>query len=183
MLTYTVYNQEFVFDSIFNKKKGGTMKNRIAILSISSVLLIALSFNTALTANRSVSKKYLQQLYVNFLTEEGYRPEIDSDGDVRFKHDGKILFIGVSESDANFFRIVLPNIWKIENDTERRKVLAAVDYSNAKSKVSKAYILNNNVWVAIEMFVGDPEGFTTMFTRCLAALMNGKDNFVVKMRE
>ena len=93
------------------------------------------------------------------LSAEGYRPSIDGDGDVKFKREGRTYFIIVSEKDPEFFRLVLANIWEIENDVERSRVLQAADHSNAASKVSKVYIVKDNVWVCVELFVAAPEDF------------------------
>ena len=45
-------------------------------------------------------------MYVDFLTEEGYKPTVDSDGDVRFKKEGMTYFISVHSNDPQYFRIV-----------------------------------------------------------------------------
>lgn len=132
---------------------------------------------------RTSSKAELQRLYKDFLTEEGYKPELDSDGDVRFKREGKTYVIIIDAKDPEFFRLVLPNIWEIESEAERVQVLVAADASNAKSKVSKVCTMGDNVWVSIELFVGQPEDFKKVFTRALGALDNGVINFVVKMKE
>lgn len=100
------------------------------------------------------SKAELQRLYMGFLTEEGFKPDLDSDGDVRFKREGKTYVIIIDAKDPEFFRLVLPNIWKIESEAERTQVLIAADASNAKSKVSKVCTMADNVWVSIELFVG-----------------------------
>jgi hypothetical protein len=133
--------------------------------------------------NTSDKKKELQRLYVGFLTDEGYKPEIDSDGDVRFKYEGKTYFIQVTEADPEFFRLVLANIWSIDSETERAQVMTALDYSNARSKVTKAHSVKDNVWVCVELFVADPADFKGVFKRSLSALQNGVANFVTKIRE
>lgn len=132
---------------------------------------------------RAVDKEELQRLYTDYLGEEGYKWEIDTDGDVRFKREGKVYFIQVSDKDPEFFTVVLPNIWPIENEKERLQVLVAADASNAKSKVSKVYTMGDNVWVSIELFVERPEQFKAVFKRALSALDNGVANFAFKMRE
>ena len=125
----------------------------------------------------------LQRLYQTYLADEGYRPSIDADGDVRFKREGNNYFIAVSDDDPEFFTVVLPNIWPIDDDAERTRVLAAADASNAKSKVSKVYTVKDDVWVSVELFVKRPEDFKGVFERAMSALDNGTDNFVSKMRE
>lgn len=135
------------------------------------------------TSQQTMSKDDLQYLYTEYLTEEGYKPEIDSDGDVSFKREGRTYFIGVDEDDPEYFRVVLANIWPIESEGERRLVVLAADESNNRSKVSKVYTVKDNVWVSIELFVAQPEDFKGVFRRSMSALDNGVSNFVKKMRE
>ena len=134
-------------------------------------------------ASDAVSKEQLQRLYSEYLTEEGYKPEVDADGDVRFKREGRLYFIAVSEQDPGFFRLVLPNVWPIENEAERSKVLAAADYSNAKTKVCKVFIVKKHVWLSVELFFASPRDFKGVFSRAMAAIDTGVVKFAEKMRE
>jgi len=149
-------------------------------LALLVVLSIALP---AMAQKASKEKEALQKMYMDYLEEEGYKPEIDSDGDVQFKSEGKTYFINVLEDDPMYFRVVLANIWPIESEEERQQVLVAVDYSNAKAKVTKSYMVKDNVWVGIEIFLPKPEDFTAVFSRCMSALNNGTAHFVTRMRE
>jgi hypothetical protein len=130
-----------------------------------------------------MDKQAKANMYCDFLVNEGYKPEVDADGDVRFKSEGKWYFVEVDEKDETYFRICFPNFWGIENPEERLKVLAACDYANSRSKVAKLFTVRDDVWASIEVFVAEPAGFKPLFTRCMAALQNGARNFVEKMRE
>lgn len=128
------------------------------------------------------TKEELQKLYTDFLTAEGFRSEVDEDGDVVFKREGKTYFIGVDAEDPQFFRVVYPNFWEIESFEEHVRVLIAADVSNNRSKVSKVFIVEENTWGSVELFVERPEDFKAVFYRCLAAVDNGVKNFVAHMR-
>lgn len=149
----------------------------LGILFLFCVPLLAAAQET------SKEKAAMQKMYVDFLTEEGYRPEIDSDGDVQFKAEGRTYFINVVEDDPTYFRVVLANIWPIESEDERVQCLVAVDYSNAKAKVTKSYLVKDNIWVGIETFIPEAEDFKKIFKRCMSALNNGVTHFVSKMKE
>lgn len=125
----------------------------------------------------------LVQLYVDFLTEEGYKPTVDSDGDVRFKKEGMTYFISVHSNDPQYFRIVLPSIYKIEDETERLQVLTACDFVNSLTKVAQMFTVKENVWVAAELFVNKPEDFKPLFNRCISAIQTGMLSYVTKMSE
>ena len=152
------------------------------ILGAVIVLILVLSTGTA-AAGDTPSKEQLQRLYVEHLEAEGYRPSIDVDGDVQFKREGRTYFIIISEKDPEFFRLVLANIWKIEDDLERSRVLVAADHSNAVSKVAKVYMVKDNVWVCVELFLAAPEDFRGIFERSMSAMEAGVSNYVERMRE
>lgn len=122
------------------------MKTTTSLLA--SMVMMLLPFLAA--AETKFTEAELQDMYVSFLLEEGYRPEVDQDGDVVFKREGRTYFIAVNEEDPGFFQLVLPNIWPIESEAERLQVLVAADYSNATSKASKVFIMEDDVWVDVE---------------------------------
>ncbi len=131
-----------------------------------------------------MSKQERAAIYLEYLQSEGFRPEIDKDGDVRFGYEGKVFFIIIDESDPQFFRIVMPNFWKIDNDDECGRALSAISHSNGLSKVAKCFLVRGNVWASIELFFGEPEQeFRAVFPRTMTALMNGVNNFVARMRQ
>lgn len=158
--------------------------NKITNTAIFAAIILSIAV-VAVQANADVkqTREQIQNTYLDFLTEEGYRPNLDEDGDVAFKHDGKNYFIPTSIDKRNFFAIVLPRIWSFETEEEFGRILKAADYSNRKSKVSKVYTLDNNVWITIEMFLPSPDDFNVVFETAMGTLDNGLDNFVSKMKE
>lgn len=152
-----------------------------------SLLSIAFAFSSlSASAQKDKgerTKASVQKMYTSFLEDEGYKPEIDDDGDVRFKREGKTYFINVDADDAICFRLVLANIWPIESEEERQEVRVAMDHCNAQAKVAKAYMVRDDVWVAIETFVSKPEDFKAIFSRSLSALDYGVGLFANRMRE
>lgn len=64
-------------------------------------------------------------LVKNWLSSEGYKYDVDSDGDIHFRYQGANLFFTADESDPLFFRIIMPNIYELKGD--RVKVLEAVN--------------------------------------------------------
>ncbi|MDP8235914.1 MAG: hypothetical protein P9M08_05995 [Candidatus Erginobacter occultus] len=152
----------------------------ILLLTVASLQPIA---GAETTENSAISKAELQRMYTEYLIGEGYKPEIDKDGDIVFKREGRSYIIIIKEKDPEFFQLILPNFWAIESEEERARVLVAADASNAKSKYSKIYTVKDNVWVSMELFVEKPDDFKQLFGRAMAALANGLTNFVSKMRE
>ncbi len=148
-----------------------------------AVLLVSIGSLYAQKGGKSLGKKDLQKMYSSYLTDQGYRPEVDDDGDIRFMSEGKTYFIAVDEEDTECFRLVLANIWEIESEEERQRVYVAMDHCNATAKVAKAYMVRDNVWVGIESFIAEPKDFELIFKRSMSALGHGVALYVGKMRE
>ncbi len=146
------------------------------------VVVMALVLHLGATNSPAVSGDDLRTMYVKFLGDEGYRPAVDKDGDVTFKREGKTYFVSIDEKDPKFFMVVLPNIWPIENATERTQVMKAADKVNGGSKVAKVYTKSNNVWISTEMFLPDQHDFATIFARTLSALDGATKSFVDAMK-
>ncbi|MGB2984512.1 MAG: hypothetical protein WBE26_01405 [Phycisphaerae bacterium] len=159
---------------------------RIAMNIIrTSVTVTALALAGADNAQdtKNATKMKLQRLYTEYLTAEGYRPEIKGDGLVYFRREGKAYFIPVSERDQEFFQIILPNIWSIESEKERGQVLTAANHTNATMKVVKVYTVDEQVWVSVELYMASPGDFRAVFKRCLSAMDGGSAKFGLKMLE
>lgn len=124
-----------------------------------------------------------QEFYMAYLSAEGYKPEVDGDGDVKFKKEVLTYYIIVNSSDAEFFQLALPNIHQIESDGDRADALAAADYSNATSKVSKVFFVGDSVFVTVELFVASPEDFKDVFQRSMSAVLYGANNFIEQLGE
>jgi hypothetical protein len=130
-----------------------------------------------------MTKQERAEMYREYLTEEGYAPKIDDDGDVVFKFEGRGYFLAVDEEDEAFFRLVFPNFWSIESDYEREKVASAALRATAMTKVAKVFPVRDDTWASIEMFCSPPEVFKTVFRRSLTALQAGVENFREAMQE
>jgi hypothetical protein len=130
------------------------------------------------------SKKQLQLMYISYLKKEGYLPEIDYDGDVKFKKEGNIYFIDVKaqQKDPQYFRII-HFIGRIKNDIERQEVLVAEDHVNSTIKVVKFYTLKDTAWAAVEIFISNREDFKDIFSRIISVLSGGRESFINKIKE
>lgn len=110
------------------------------------------------------------ELFSKYLTEEGYSPKIDSDGDITFKREGMTFCIFAAENDKEFFRLALPNFWPIESEDERRKVVAAANAATGSVKVGKVFMIGDNVWATVELLVDPIENFGKVFNRSLSII-------------
>lgn len=124
----------------------------------------------------------LQEIYMNYLLKEGYQPEVDEDGDVRFKREGRTYYIDVIPDDAEFFRIVLPAIWPIDDKAERYQAFKAMNQVMRLVKSVKMFTVRDDVWVTVEMFVNEPAGFKPLFPRIISVIEGSTTQFVYQMR-
>lgn len=127
------------------------------------------------------TREKLQKLYVDYLSREGFRPELDTEGDVRFRREGKTYILFVQEDDPSSFILALPDIWLIRSDAELAPVLVAADNTNAHVKTLKVNVVKDRVWMTVELFLPRPEDFAAVFPRSLAAIDDGVKTFAARM--
>ena len=106
------------------------------------------------------------------LTEEGYRPRFDEDGDLLFKSEGRYLYIDDYADDEHFIRLFAPNLWAIESEAERQQAMVLANQVTRAFKSAKVFLIENqaNVWASIELFIADAAAFTAVLPRCLSTL-------------
>ena len=111
-------------------------------------------------------------LVENWLKSQGFRSERDSDGDLRFRYEGVNLFCGKDDNDKQFLRIIMPGIYKVDGD--RTRVLEAVNTISRDIKAIKAFLVEDYLWLAIEMFIDSTPDIDDFIERCLDILVAGR---------
>lgn len=107
--------------------------------------------------------------FKQYLKTKDIIPTTEIEEQITFLLDGLYYLFVYEISDQNYFRIILPNIFKIEDENDKYNSL--VNDLNQRYKVAKATISNEGmVWVSTEQFVYSREGIDYIFDRCLAAL-------------
>ena len=134
-------------------------------------------------ARKHMNEEQIQALYMDTLAEEGFRPKIDEDGDIIFKSEGRSLYIRLYADDTEYMQLVMPNFWKIESDEERVCATIAANHATRVTKVTKVFVTKENTCASIEMFLPSPDLFAKVINRSVAALRNGAEHFVEKMKE
>ena len=130
-----------------------------------------------------MNKAERAQMYVSYLREEGYAPEVDKDGDVMFKFEGGTYFVLVDEEDEMFFQIMFPSFWPIESEEEGARVEKAAQLATRITKVAKVYRQLDNVNASVELLCVPPEAFKAVFRRALRSIQAGAKNFRAAMSE
>lgn len=142
------------------------------------ILITCLLFSINTLAAKKYSKEEIQKIYVNYLSEEGFRPKIDDDGDIKFKFQRESFYLFIDDNDEEYIRLALP-AWKFDSNDEEelRLMLATANFVNRKLKVIKITIEDSMIWIAVEMFVDDQKEIKIFFNRMLNLINLGKEAF------
>ena len=121
------------------------------------------------------------ELAKNWLQEQGFKCNLDQDGDAIFKYEGANMYVSVDKDDPLFLKIVMPSIYEVENNYS--KVLEAVNKVCTRIKVIKALLVQNRVHLVIEMFVDTTPEVDDFFERCCDILIAGRRAFADALNE
>lgn len=125
---------------------------------------------------------HIQTLMAYFDTE-GFRAELDSDGDIRFKCEGLSFVLCFDASDPSFGKLVLANVWEIESAAELQLALTVLDNINRKLKVVKGHTHRDQVWFTVEILLDQQSRWTEYLQRAIRGLGHGLTLFAAQMRE
>lgn len=114
-----------------------------------------------------------EELVKQFLSNEGYKFDVDSDGDIHFKYEGINLYFTVDNNDQRYFRLIMPNIYQLEGN--RTKVLEAINTVARDLKVIKAFLIEDRLWLAVELFIDSTPELEDFFPRCMGLLKAGRE--------
>ena len=122
-------------------------------------------------------------MYAAYLKEEGFSPTVNQYEDVEFKFEGLPCVIDIDHRDEEFFRIIVPNFFRVNDEDERALALAAANSATVKVKVVKIMVVGDYAWASIEMFLASPDAFKAVFRRSLRALQAGMRHFETHLSE
>lgn len=119
--------------------------------------------------NINQQTKMLTQ-FKQYLANKGITPSTtDVEEQLMFLHDNLHYLFIFDKSDPNYFRLILPNIFKIEGEKTPYENL--VNNLNQKFKVAKTVITEDGmIWTSAEQFVYSNEGADFLFERCVVLL-------------
>jgi hypothetical protein len=123
------------------------------------------------------------ELFLEYLTTEGYRPSLDEDQDITFKHERINYILFPNEKDDTFFRLMIPFFWELETPEETERATKVMMKLNADYKAAKFYVMQNDVCVAAEAFYAKPEDVKPLLGRYIDLLASAMREFRQLMRD
>lgn len=109
----------------------------------------------------------------NWLKDQGFRCKRDEDGDLSFRYEGVNMYCTNDDDDKQFLRIIMPAIYQVDGD--RLKVLEGINTICREIKAIKAFLVDDHLWLAIEMFIDSTPDVDDFIERCLDILIAGRN--------
>jgi hypothetical protein len=113
---------------------------------------------------------------MDYLRAQGFRPELDEDGDIRVKYQMLNFIIFDNSSDENYLQIALPFIYEASDDKLIDALLACNEVSKGR-KVIKGVMINNNAWLFFEVLIDKNPDYDDIIPRGLEMLVGGRQFF------
>ena len=123
-------------------------------------------------------KKSVKSLAIEYLQKWDIKYEILENDYLVFKYQGGEFFIQTPEDDPNFLHLAMFDIYRINND--RIEVLEAMHKITGGTKLIKAYLEEDYVWMSVDMLM-DPSSnidfFEKMIRYCFDCLFDSQRDF------
>jgi hypothetical protein len=120
----------------------------------------------------------LRPTYMSTLTELGFRPEIDGDGDIRFMYEGGNYYI-TDNCDETFVYIMYPGFWSLEDRSEQLAGLMAANSTNSQVKAAKILLSKDmtRASVTIECLIREASDVSSFLMRALRCIQLARRTF------
>lgn len=129
------------------------------------LLLLSLSFKDYAQEFVEAQIK-LRSNIVLFLKEEGYMPEIDSDGDIMFKKEGVKYFVSIDKKDTHPFYISLFLLYTYDETYTKEKIINGLPELN-RYKAVKILCYDKSYSCQAEMYLVNAEHFKYTFYKLM----------------
>lgn len=104
-------------------------------------------------------------LVENWLKSQGFKSERDSDGDLGFRYEGIHMYCSKDDNDKAFLRLFMPGVYTVNGD--RTRVLEAINTISRDIKAVKAFLVEDKLWISLEMFIDSTPDIDDFIERCL----------------
>lgn len=137
------------------------------------VSLLAVCALQAMAQELTTAQRQLRSDISYFLREEGFLPEIDSDGDIMFKKEGGVYYISIDHNDTSPMYLAMHRDYLYSDNGlfTKPNVAKAANELNLYKGV-KVICFDNNYSYRAEMYLVNAEHFKYTFYKLLSQLEN-----------
>lgn len=128
----------------------------------------------------------MQSKFIQYLSSQNLAFQNKVEEQITFQSEGLNYLFVYDNSDPNYFRMLLPNIFEIAGDSaeDKCKYGSIINEFNSTYKVVKAFIsTDNQIWLSVEQFVFSAEKIELLFERCVMLLKVTIELFQKKVYE
>lgn len=147
---------------------------------LSLLLFLSLAMSASAQRDYNSSQLSLRTNIRQFLAEEGFMPEIDSDGDVKFKKEGKVYYVSVSSTDTSPMYLCLFINFSYGEKYTRQRVERNSNELNLYKGV-KLVCYDNGYSYRAEMFLTNADAFRYTFYKLMEQLESMRDELIELM--
>ena len=148
------------------------MKRYLFILVLSTISFVGVFAQK----NHNADQRAVRDEIMSYLKSEGYQPSIDEDGDIKFKRQGDIYFVSVSDKDTNPYYIRLAKYFSYGETVTKANIGRYAEEVN-QYKTIKLVDGEKTFWLDSQMFVKSAYAFTSVFNRILQAMDAAESEF------
>ena len=116
----------------------------------------------------------------NFLKEEGFMPEIDSDGDIKFKRQGGVYFVVISDANTSPMYMALEEYVSVPDRYSETVLRLASERLTERYKAIKCNYMasSKTLRLAGEMFLRSAEAFKEVFYKLVSVMDTVEDKII-----
>lgn len=142
------------------------------------LLSLVLSSRIAAEDEKFTSEQLaLRSEIMQFLKEEGFMPEIDTDDDIKFKSEGRNYYVTVSKTDKNPLYVTLYIPYTYPSDYTSDDVIRATKSLN-KYKGVKVVCFESSYRISSELYLRDADLFKESFYKVKSQIDNVRGDFL-----
>ena len=107
---------------------------------------------------------------LDFLTEEGFRPRLDEDGDVYFKYQGMTYVVITRGNEPTVLQILLPYFWPLEDTGARLRAMEAAMDAHKQVRIGRIIVWDDNVSATVNAYLPDEDSFKAVLLQSVDGL-------------
>jgi hypothetical protein len=121
------------------------------------------------------TKKEIAEMYLPVLKDEGYKAEIDKDGDIKLRIEGKNYWINTDLQDTTY--ICMQTCFDIAATADRELLLPAAVSATRAFGVPKVALSDKHITYSVAAFVPKPEDMKVIFPKLVTNIQAVQTRF------